>query len=91
MCPLVIAENEARAAAGPGVRTQRSQPPGDYVCAKCSMPGHWIQQCPLVLADQQVAKPVPADYVCKVRATAAQHSPAPFFFLFFFLPPFSIL
>ncbi|CAG8530990.1 9937_t:CDS:2 [Acaulospora colombiana] len=29
-----------------GRRNNKGSPPGDYVCNKCNLPGHWINECP---------------------------------------------
>ncbi|TPX40760.1 hypothetical protein SeMB42_g05895 [Synchytrium endobioticum] len=36
-------------------------PPENYVCHKCSLPGHWIQNCP----SQEKWAP-PAGYICRI-------------------------
>jgi len=54
LCPLVLAENQARAAlaATSGVPVDK-MPPMDYVCKVCSVRGHWIRDCPVVLKENQ--------------------------------------
>ncbi|KAI8926861.1 CwfJ C-terminus 1-domain-containing protein-like protein, partial [Entophlyctis helioformis] len=41
-------------------------PPNTYVCNKCKEPGHWIQDCPLVLAEQNRPREQPEGYVCRI-------------------------
>lgn len=36
-------------------------PPDGYVCRKCHVPGHWIQQCPV-----PKQAPPPETYICKI-------------------------
>lgn len=38
-------------------------PPSGYVCNKCHQPGHWIRQCPLILAEED-SRPPPPGYQC---------------------------
>jgi len=40
-------------------------PPSNYVCHKCNVMGHWIQECPLNTQQQQdYSKPPPPNYIC---------------------------
>jgi len=41
------------------VSANNRPPPKDYVCRKCSIPGHWISDCPNI-----VRKKPPPGYVC---------------------------
>mmetsp|Transcript_38823 Transcript_38823/g.61954 ORF Transcript_38823/g.61954 Transcript_38823/m.61954 type:complete len:237 (-) Transcript_38823:319-1029(-) len=43
----------------------KNPPPVNYVCHKCNVVGHWIQECPLNTQQQQdYTKPPPANYIC---------------------------
>ena len=43
----------------------KNPPPANYVCHKCNVVGHWIQECPLNTQQQQdYTKPPPANYIC---------------------------
>merc|ERR1712130_156335 len=43
----------------------KNPPPNNYVCHKCNIMGHWIQECPLNTQQQQdYTKPPPANYTC---------------------------
>ena len=45
--------------------SNKNPPPANYVCHKCNVVGHWIQECPLNTQQQQdYTKPPPANYVC---------------------------
>ncbi|KAI8853243.1 hypothetical protein BC829DRAFT_383175 [Chytridium lagenaria] len=40
-----------------------SAPPDGYICRKCNVPGHWIQQC----GNMKQSTPMPPDtYLCKI-------------------------
>jgi hypothetical protein len=39
-----------------------SVPPEGYVCRKCDVPGHWIQQC----TSSKTNAPPPTSYICKI-------------------------
>ena len=48
-----------------GQSSSKNPPPANYVCHKCNVVGHWIQECPLNTQQQQdYTKPPPANYVC---------------------------
>ena len=41
-----------------------SQPPNNYVCRICNIPGHWIQQCPSKY-DPRLSQ-APSSYICRI-------------------------
>jgi len=51
---------------GGGGGAQKNPPPANYVCHKCNIMGHWIQECPLNTQGpiQDYTKPPPVNYVC---------------------------
>jgi len=56
------------AAMGGGVNASgapSNPPPSNYVCHKCNVMGHWIQECPLNVQQQtDYSKPPPPNYIC---------------------------
>ncbi|GFZ43337.1 hypothetical protein JCM24511_01057 [Saitozyma sp. JCM 24511] len=47
------------------MKTEHGAPPENYVCKICSIPGHWIQDCPEKAKQQEHRQPPPG-YVCKI-------------------------
>lgn len=43
----------------------KNPPPANYVCHKCNIGGHWIQECPLNTQSQpDYNQPPPPNYIC---------------------------
>eukprot|EP00842_Homolaphlyctis_polyrhiza_P002141 jgi/Hompol1/2928/HPOL_001491-RA len=66
-------------AADDASKRQRRGPPATYVCRKCSAPGHWIQDCPLIAQEMQERQQrsgqgkLPDGYICKICNIAGHH------------------
>lgn len=47
-------------------RKRKREPPTNYVCARCNVPGHWVQDCP-TLGDERFdrAKPLSTNRIAK--------------------------
>ncbi|KAJ3151650.1 hypothetical protein HDU86_006069 [Geranomyces michiganensis] len=47
----------------------RRPPPGHYVCRKCSIPGHWMEDCPKATRSNGGDAPLripPGNYICRI-------------------------
>ncbi|RHZ63845.1 hypothetical protein Glove_327g34 [Diversispora epigaea] len=55
-----------------GRRNVQGPPPVNYVCNKCSVPGHWINECPEDKSKQNIKHPH-ANYVCNKCNAKGSH------------------